>query len=222
MIGKLHKKLNNERGAVTIVEATFIFPIMFIVLIFLIYMGNAFYIKTQIDGIVVDKALKGASYCADPMLATIEETGSIPNIKDLDVKPYRYLCIFGDSESVKTIEDKITKEVKSEIQSTYTSFFKNMKPEIGTCKALYNRGLLTSTFSVDVECRIGFPIKMLGTDETFAVNMNIRSEVAVNDTAEFIRNVDMVIDYFCDTSFGQSIKGVFEKINEFMQNFSKK
>lgn len=217
MIGSIQKQLKKEHGAVTIVEAAIIFPIMFIVLIFLIYMGNAFYIKTQIDGIVVEKALQGAAYCADPMLAVIEETGSVPALKDLDVQPYRYL--FGGMDE---IEASIEREVKKEISEAYVSFFKNMKPELESCTVKFNNYILYSTFSVDVKCRIGFPVKMLGTEEAFAAKLNIRSEAAVNDTTEFIRNVDMAIDYFCDTKFGQSIKGVFDKINEFMTNFAEK
>lgn len=220
MVGRMRRQLNNERGAVTLLEAAIVFPIMFIVLIFLIYMGNAFYIKTQVDKIVVEKAIKGAAYCADPMLATIEETGKVPGIKELDVKPYRYL--FGGMEGVET---EIAKEVKEEIEGSYTSFFKNMKPELLANDndepiAKFNNHFLYATFSVNTKCRIGLPIKMLGADEEFSIILNVCSEVAVNDTSELIRNVDMVIDYFCDTSFGQAVSSVFEKVNEFMQSFA--
>lgn len=217
MVGMIRKQLDSERGAVTIVEAAIIFPIMFIVLIFLIYMGNAFYIKTQIDGIVVDKAIKGAAYCADPLLATIEETGSVPALKDLDVQPYRYL--FGGMDD---IEASIGSEVTREIQGTYTSFFKNMKPEVQSSSAKFNNYILYSTFSVDAKCKIGFPIRMLGTDETFAITLNVRSEVAVNDTTEFIRNVDMAIDYFGDSPVGEKISNLFQKIRDFMDSFADK
>ena len=215
MVGRMKEQLNNEKGAVTLLEATIIFPIMFIVLIFLLYMGNAFYIKTQVDEIVVDKAIKGAAYCADPMLATIEETGAVPDIKNLDVQPYRYL-FGGMNDVVQSIEN----ETRDEIEDGYVSFFKNMKPELVACEAEYNNKFLYSTFSVDVRCNIGLPIKMLGATDPFSITLNIRSEVAVNDTSELIRNVDMVIDYFCDTSFGQKVSSVFEKVNEFMTSFA--
>ena len=217
MLGKVRKQLNNERGAATIVEAAFIFPIMFIVLIFLIYMGNAFYIKTQIDGIVVDKAIKGASYCADPMLQTIEETGTVPALSDLDVQPYRYL--FG---GMNDIEDLIAREAENEIKGTYTSFFKNMKPVVNGCEAKFNNKIIYSSFSVDAKCTIGFPIRMLASDQIFSIDLNVRSEVAVNDTTEFIRNVDMAIDYFGDTPLANKISSVFEKIRDFMDNFAEK
>lgn len=218
MVGNKRRKFNNEDGAVSIMEATFVFPIMFIVLIFLIYMGNAFYIKTQIDGIVVDKAIKGASYCADPMLEIIEETGAIPSLSNLDIKPYRYL--FGGMDD---IEVSIGREVKESIEGTYVSFFRNMKPQILSDSgniAKFNNYLAYSTFSVDAQCKIDFPVKMLGSDEAFSITLNVRSEVAVNDTTEFIRNVDMAIDYFEDNPVVEKIRGIFEKVNEFMQSFA--
>lgn len=78
MTGKnsICSKLNSENGTV-IIEATFVFPIMFIILFFLIYMGNAFYMKAQVESVVEQKAIQGAAYCADPILETMKETGKI-------------------------------------------------------------------------------------------------------------------------------------------------
>ena len=74
MTGKnsICSKLNSENGTV-IIEATFVFPIMFIILFFLIYMGNAFYMKAQVESVVEQKAIQGAAYCADPILETMKQ-----------------------------------------------------------------------------------------------------------------------------------------------------
>ena len=90
-------KKSQEDGEVTIVEAVFIFPIMFIVLIFLIYLGNAYYIKAQVESIVAREAVSGAAYCADPFLSYIKNNGKAPGINDLEktggvwIEPYRFL-----------------------------------------------------------------------------------------------------------------------------------
>lgn len=39
-----------EKGAL-ILEATIVFPVMFFILLFLIYTGNMFYIRSQVDSI---------------------------------------------------------------------------------------------------------------------------------------------------------------------------
>ena len=221
MRGKLLKKIKAENGAVQIVESTIVFPVMFIILFFLIYMGNAYYMKAQIESVVMQKAIEGASYCADPLLETIKSgNGSIPKVDQIDIKPYRY--IFG---GVGEIENKIGGDVYSSINSSDASFFRNMNPVVKTPKsdiAKYHNYVLYSTFSVDLECRVEFPIKFLGSSTPYVMIFNSHAEVAVNDTAEFIRNTDLVIDYFEDSKLGQSIKGVFEKINTFIENFAGK
>ena len=216
MIGKIKNKLKKEDGAVQIVEATVVFPIMFIILLFLIYMGNAFYIKAQVEATVAQKAIAGANYCADPILQTIKETGSVPNIKDLQLDPYRYFT------GMNGVEMKIKQDVKKEIDGSTASFFKNMSPVVKTSDAKYNNYLLYATFSVEVQCELEFPIKFFGEATPPVFVIRSRSEVAVNDTAEFIRNTDMVIDYFGDTNLGRSIQSVFEKVNTFISNFPKK
>lgn len=52
--------LRDETGAVAIVEATFVFPIMFFVLFFIMMMGNIYYQQARIDDIVSRYAIIGA------------------------------------------------------------------------------------------------------------------------------------------------------------------
>lgn len=217
MIGKIKEQLNKEDGAVQIVEATFVFPIMFIILFFLIYMGNAYYVRAQVEAIVVDKAIAGANYCTDPILQTIKEDGVIPKLSELDLDPYRYFS------GMNGVEEKISREVEEAIEGSSVSLFRNMEPVVKTRRSdisKYNNYVLYSTFSVEVRCEVEFPIKFLGRSTPNLLVITSRSEIAVNDTAEFIRNTDMVIDYFEDSKLGQSIKGVFDKINDFLDTFA--
>ncbi len=104
-----NRKRLRESGSV-IIEASFIFPIAFFVLAILIYMGNAYYIRSRVDRIVVEYAVMGAKYCADPMLQYIEEYGSVPTLgSDNEViEPYGFIF---DSNS--DLEDEITEEIIS-------------------------------------------------------------------------------------------------------------
>ena len=224
MIGKIFKKLNNEDGAVHIVEATFVFPIMFIILFFLIYMGNAYYVKAQVEAIVTEEAVKGAAYCVDPILENLKENGAVPKLSELEMDPYRYIGgIFGADKTINNVENKIGREVEQRINGSSVTLFRNMEPVVKTSRskiANYNNHIFYSTFSVEVKCEVEFPIKFFGSSTPTMVEINSRSEVAVNDTSEFIRNTDMVIDYFGDSKLGQSIKSVFDKINGFLTEFA--
>lgn len=220
MIGTLFKKVKKESGAVQIVEAAFVFPIMFIILFFLIYMGNAHYIKAQVESVVETQALEGASYCADPILETLKQTGNVPSLSSLKTEPYRY--IFG---GMTEIERKVGASVEAELSGKAASFFANMTPELKTPSAniaKFNNYVVYSTFSVEVEYVVEFPISFLGADRPAMLTINARAEVPVTDTTEFIRNTDMVIDLFHGTKIGQSISDVFGKINDFISSFASK
>ena len=213
-------KTKDENGAVQIVEAAFVFPIMFIILFFLIYMGNAFYVKAQVESVVEKYAVQGANYCADPILATIKETGKAPSLSSLKTEPYRY--IFGGMSGIET---KISNDIQNEISGKSSSFFKNMKPQlVGSPSdiAQFNNYVVYSTFSVEVKYKVCFPIKFFGYSSPSILEISSRAEVPVNDTAEFIRNTDMVIDLFHGTKIGQKISDVFGKINDFLSSFASK
>lgn len=212
------KKHSSEKGSV-IVEATFVFPIMFIVLFIVIYMGNAFVQKAQMESIVTEYAVKGAAYCMDPILEYIKETGKPPKYDELDAKPYRYL--FG---GMSGIEADISEEVRKKVNESFT-FFRGMQPKIRTSPsniAKFNGSVLYSTFSVEIDYVIEMPISFLGSDDPIVLEMNARGEAPVSDTTEFIRNTDLVIDVFQGTKFGQAIEDAFGKINDFISNFAKK
>lgn len=219
MIGS-NKIIDRESGAVQIVEATFVFPVMFIILFFLIFMGNAFYVKAQVESVVEKNAIHGANYCADPLLATMLEYDHLPSLSEMKTEPYRY--IFGGMDDE---ENKINKAVESEINGKSSTFFKSMKPELvgATSKiSKFNNYIVYSTFSVEVKYKLKFPIRFLGKTSPTIMTITSRSEVPVNDTAEFIRNTDMVIDLFHNNKFAQKISDVFGKINDFLSSFAKK
>ena len=52
------------------------------------------------------------------------------------------------------------------------------------------------------------------------VKASARSECAVNDMDEFIRNVDMIVDLLEGTGFADKVSGWFEKMNSFIKKFS--
>ena len=214
------KFAKNEDGAVVIIEAVFVFPIMFIVLFLLIFLGNAFYVKSQVESSVVSLAIKGSNYCADPLLETLIEKGSLPSVKDLDIQPYRY--IFG---GMGDVEKKIENEIADEFEKKSQTMFKGMKPSLKSPQkgiAKYNNYVVYSTFSVQLQYDITFPIRFLGSSEPIILTINSRAEVPVNDSAEFIRNTDMVIDLLGSTKIGKGISDAFSKINSFISSFASK
>ncbi|MEG2429124.1 MAG: TadE/TadG family type IV pilus assembly protein [Oscillospiraceae bacterium] len=221
MTNAIREKFKSERGLV-IVEASIVFPVMFIILFFLIYFGNAYYEKAKIDDIVVKNAILGAGYCADPILQVIKDSGDItfPEANKLDSKPYRY--IFGGMKNVETeIKGKVQNEI---IGASNVHLFKVMHPQLTTNNVVYNNHIVAASFSVEVGYSLYFPIKLLGAKEREVLKLNSRAEIPLSDTAEFMRNTDMVIDmtekYF--SKGAAAIQDVFGKVNEFVTKFPDK
>lgn len=214
---KLFKNLKNENGAV-IVEATIVFPIIFFVLFFLIFFGSARYEKAKVDSYVMQSAILGAQCSKDPYQYDMYKTGSVP-IKYKNCEPYRYFI-----GGMDDVENKISADVVKYINDTSSTFFVGMNPKLKTSQdkiAKFNNYLIYSTFSVEVNYEVKFPIKFFGSNEPTILEWNSRAEVSVNDAPEFIRNIDMVQDLFDRTAAGDKIKSAFNKINSFIGKFSK-
>jgi Flp pilus assembly protein TadG len=75
IIDRFKKRLRENRGYL-IMESAFVYPIMFFILMFLIYMGNMFYLKAKVDAIVTQEAQTYAEKFADPNLESF--SSSIP------------------------------------------------------------------------------------------------------------------------------------------------
>ena len=226
---RIKKKLKEDRGLV-IIEAVIVFPIMFFVLFFIIFIGNMFYEQAKIDAIVMRNAVEGAECVTSPLLQGAKEAiynGSslTCSSRDVKVEPYRYVPIFGGG-NIKATEDRISENVKNEINDSGLVLFANQKVNIlGSDNpkiAMYDGGLLTSTFVVQVNYEIKFPIRFFGDSSPTIVKLSSRSEVATVDCPEFIRNVDMVVDLLDGTKMGEKIKDLFNKMNAFIIKISGK
>lgn len=192
----------NESGMV-FVEASVVFPIMFLVIFLMIYAGNAYYQKCRVEAIATELAINGAAYCADPLLSSAE-SGTIPGLASHNVYPYRAF----DKDGVGTTEGDIQEQLTKKIEGLGTGLFTSMSPDVRVAKADYKNGFIYSTFTVDVEYKIMLPIRMLGSKEYIYLDFSTHVSMPVSDTTELIRNVDMIEDYLEQL-------GVMEKVDEF-------
>ena len=219
---KLIKKIKNEKGML-VVEATMVFPVMFLVIFLMIFMGNAYFQKSRIDSIVTQMAYYGSAQCADPLLREITENGKVPSLAaaDYNIEPYRYLLgEVGKKTGMNTIETKVEEQISDKIKGIKTGLFSHMKPSTSKLNAEFNNAFVYSTFEVEVLYKVPLPIKLLGMRDYVSLNTASHCEVPVSDTPEFIRNVDMVEDWVEATEKGQDAiaktKDIMGKVAEFI------
>lgn len=222
----LKMRMKNEKGAL-IVESAIVFPVMFFVLFFIIFIGNLFYEQARIDDIVMRYAIQGAQCVADPFLYDMEATNAVPSdVGELKIEPYRYILGSFTNGSISAVENKISADVKKAVNNSGLVFFHNMNANyVGTDNkkiAMFNNYVLYSTFVVQVNYEVNFPIRFLDNDSLTIIRMSSRAEIPVSDTDEFIRNVDMAVDLLKETGIGQTISSIFEKIGNFINTFAEK
>ena len=187
----LKKKLFNEHGAL-IVEASVVFPIMFLVIFMMIFAGNLYYQKSCVESFVTEGAIKGAAYCADPLLVYIDKNGASPELsEDFDIQPYRF---FFDGD-MPVIENEVEEQIEDQIENMGSGFFGGMKPERARIKAKYDGNIISATFAVSAECEIPLGIRMLFSSEMIKITVYSKSEMPVSNAPEFVRVVDMAGDY---------------------------
>lgn len=220
---------SKDTGGAIIVEATIVFPIMFFVLFFIIFIGNLYFEQAKIDSIVMENAVNGAKYVSNPSLFDLDHGFAVvTNPSNVKPEPYRY--IFGSSGdgSISKIVDRVSKSTKEEVMDGSLIFFNNNNVNIlGTENkngkyAYYDGNPLHSTFIVQVNYELKFPIRFLMESQPTIIRLSSRAEVSVNDSPEFIRNVDMVVDLLEGTGLGEKIKGIFDKINGVIKKFAGK
>ena len=190
-------------------EASVVFPIMFLVIFVMIYAGNAYYQKARVESLVASAVSDGAAYCADPLVKSAE-AGSFPSVADLDVQPYRALL----SDGAKQTAEQIAGDLKKSIQGLGDGHFTGMKPKVKSVDAVYNNHFIYATFEVTVTYEIVFPIRMLGEKENVSLTFSTHRSSPVTDTVELIRNVNMIEDYMEQLGVKEEIQKLKDKISE--------
>lgn len=197
-----------ERGAVTIIEAAFVFPIVFFVVFFLIMAGETYYQSARVEYAVTSAAISGAARCENPMLGEVIRAGSVP--KDpagVDVLPYRYIFT-GESRKVA---QEIEQDLRQRIASLKPLLFRGMSPQNVWVEADPHINILVSSLSVRCSFDVPFPIRMIFSGKTMKTSHTVQMTAPVGDPSEFVRNVAMIKDIM---ERSETATRVMEKLGE--------
>lgn len=199
---KVVNKIKEEKGAATIVEASIVFPIVFLIVCFLFFMGYYQLEKATIQMRADRIADICARVIAQPGYKYYEEntdfsTKSIdfeklPSFDEADLKriyadmdPYRYWGT--GSQSISTITDKLQEAMSAKA-------YMNVEDSFRTMKIVPEKKGLSNRVRVVVSTRIEFPgfFKVIGLPQE--VKNEFTSIAYVSDVSEFMRNTDIVFD----------------------------
>lgn len=188
-------RAKNEKGAVMIVEATFVFPIMFFVVFFMIMVGEAYYQEARVEKIVQESTLRAAVRIGSPLMQYAENhDGSLPTDPNTaSLMPYRYI-LTGNAREVCEAE---TKRMTEEIGDYKGLIFSQMgaRPEAEPVVQPDMR-FLVEISRVKSTCKfsVRFPIRMIFSSKDIEIKYNVAVQQSVEDPSEVIRDVSMVKD----------------------------
>jgi len=188
---KLKGKLKEEKGAMTIIEATFVFPIMLFIVFFMINAGEAYYQHARVEYYVTSAAIDGAARCENPMLGSVITSGTVPvDPAATEVMPYRYI-LTGEAHK---IADNVEEELQDKIEGMKPLLFKGMRPINVDVTVTPHMNPLVSTFPIDCEFEVPLPVRMIFSDEKLTFSYSVNISASVGDPAEFVRTVSTVSD----------------------------
>lgn len=190
-------RVKDEKGAVMIVEAAIVYPIVLFVVVIFIFLGNLFYQQAKVDAI----AVRTAEYLARMYTHPLLQNGSkLPtDSTQIDVQPYRYL--FGSDDAKSKTEDFMNRELRK----TGTGLFSEMeiRPLVTSCEI--ENYVVYQKITVEIEYSVNLiPLKLFGGVPI--VRTKCVSAATASDPAEFIRNIDMILDYAESSGLTDKIK----------------
>lgn len=231
----------SEEGNATIIEATIIFPIVFLCVVFLIFSGFTFVQKATLQSIS-DRlssyiarciAYPGYDEIIDPFYEPAKNTPTTQRIKNAMSRsdPYRYAFgLFGLNSDVKRVSEKAQKKMAED----YLVSVSFLKPSSNNVKYPAELASLNPTVQNGYVCAIDASTSSitvyLGQNFIFSgmfsmIGMNGKGQMIygkstanVIDTPEMIRLVDFAFDTVEDIATGLGID--VEKIKKFINKMT--
>jgi hypothetical protein len=213
------KDLN--RGSV-ILEGTFMYPLVFAVLFFVIFLGDTYYKEAQIQNYTAAASLDGAATMSSPtdvrLIKNSDGTYSYPSYSSgssvPEVNPFRY--IIGAFSSISGCRaNDTTNAIASDLNRKIQKASLFGLQGAHDVSVEYCPGIMFGDFRVRVNYNTIVPFY---TPFTFA-NPNMTNTASaitpVSSISEFMRNVDFVEDLILPNAntYAEKATGVLESVN---------
>ena len=214
----IRKKRRDGSGAVMIVEAAVVFPIMFFVVFLMLMLGGALLQLSRTERIVAEAAIRAAALCGDPFLAAVEENAEVPSSPmgegAVRIRPYRYLF----HGHARALCDGVAEEAAEAVSALDSPLFRGLAPEILSPVRIEPRiGLFASTVTARCEIGVRLPVfPMLSREATVLRRQIVRRE-PVGDAPEFLRNVSLAED---GIERSESLTGALSEVRDVLERIA--
>ena len=236
MRAMLKEKLKNENGAAQIIEMTLIFPLVLLVMGFLIYVASFMMETVSIYTNSQKVAVAACRQMAYPGYEYLYQGGGITSKVDFNMAdgavpgkavieammqvhdPYRY-WVSGDKLLDPSEVDSLENSLEKLIEDSSLVVSGDVECTITTENNFLNQ---------EVKVRAVKKIKVPSFVTYFGINdivtIDVTATAVSNDPAEFIRNTDMVFDLATDIwenfKFGDKNQSMSERVATFKQKIT--
>ena len=224
------EKMKSENGAASIIEMTLIFPLVIMILMFLIYLGAYIYDNVTIYNNSQMIAVAVSREVSVPGYEKFYENGGITTKADFNWndgysptpeiinsimgvhKPYRYW-------TQKMIDDVTVTSMEKALKNIVSTRSFLVSADV-TCDIKVKNHYLSQTVEVNVKRKINTPkfFDYIGFKSSW--DIDITATAVVSDSSEFVRNTDMVFDLA--NYLLEEIKIGGKSVNEQIANFKQK
>ncbi|SNT08648.1 hypothetical protein SAMN06309944_2028 [Micrococcales bacterium KH10] len=192
-IVSFREESKSERGLV-IVEAAFIYPLVFILLVLVMSMSEMYYQRARVESLTLSYAQQAAAEMSDSMDYDVAGDGESVRVSgQQDRALYRY--ILGSHNDFATVEGKVESAVTRAFDENDIGFF-GPAPTLDSVSVTYGRHFTYEELkvSVDYGYRLPFLGKQVAGGGPFSFEFNASAELPVLQSAEFVRNFDLAND----------------------------
>ena len=201
----------DEKGSI-VVEASLVFPIVFLAIIVIIYTCLLIYQKTYIQSLADMAAERGAAIWSNPAKEISSGRVSKEELKSGGL--YWRIFDLKSPERIKNIEEYLKKKLNA---YNVLGSFRTVKVEIQDC-IIYKK--LVVSINDTYRIPVGKLLRIFGLEENY--NVFVKSEAVINEPVEFIRNTDFTLDIEKELEekypdYGkaiESIRSVMSKVKE--------
>ncbi len=202
---------NREKGAVTLIEAVIVFPIMFIIVFIMMMAGNAYYQHSRVERAVVECTLNASARCANPLLGYVLSHDAVPHAaNDVEIYPYRYLF----PGQMNNVKGQMASELTDRINSMNSIAFRGMEPRDVSVDMKLKWYVIASYIDTNCSFKIELPIRMLFSDHNVAFRYELHLTEPIGDAANLIRNTSMVMDFLERQEYYKRLSETGAKIQE--------
>ncbi len=205
-----------------LVEATFIYPVVFAILAFLLFVGDMFYQRAWIEAAVLRYSIEGGAEVGNSALSKIDideaaGTGALDPAL-IENRPYRFISNGGTDGDVGTTAAENSAALEAEVSGGRASFF-GLVPNLEAVEATYESSLFYGSYWVRADYGFQLPVAGYivpggGVDVDFTAS----SVSTVTSMGEFVRNVDFLDDAYRSKvgAERETIARLADAVNEFL------